>query len=751
MPRALQIGLALALFLLTLGSATLWQWHALAHQQLDIGSPLDDGAILFAHAPERSTNDPTLTFRWTEPHSELRLAAGPDASLLMLHAFLPPGAPAHMVMLRDGRQTAIPIQMTSRMRRYAFMLAPTGQSELILQLDAPSVQLANDGRRVGLALDWLRLDTPTPPNVISLLRMAEQTPALLISLVLVAICAVLLRLAPLSAAALALLAFGILVVSDRLIHGAGLRLIPYLNLFTGALVLALTGFELAKLAGLLPTHNAMAWRWIAAIFSLVFVLSFIPSIKEDGMRYYVYLRSLALDHDLQFANEFSRMDRHSFDAATAPHTITNHIENNASVGPAIVWTPLFLVAHVLALLAPMLNLSSWQADGYGQPYIVLIAFGSVLAGLVTMFSCFWIVRRWVSSGIAALTVIALLTGSNLLYYSMREGSFSHAISAATASLFVLAWLRLEEKPSLRRWAALGIAAGAIAVTYWIGALTFVLPGMTFLRLMVTRPALRQHGIVNQASRSVEDAKDNATKKHAIIGAGLAAGLALLMFVPQMLAWWVIYGSPLVIPHGGDYVRPRNPQIMSMLFSHLYGLLPWTPAFFAGLLGLPLLWRRSPWLTVCLLLSGGLYFFYNASLGRWFAGGSFGLRRLTLLTPWFAIGLALLLQALKSVRPGLAVGLVGLMSSWVLLLLVRYDLFLIPHVPEEIEDMPAQAFYLSREVLPFWGLEPWVKSSFFAQPLYGFASPQAALSFVILTATMALIGLILVLILGRKWA
>lgn len=750
MPRALHIGLALALFLLALGSATLWQWQALAHQQLDIGLPLDDGAILFAHAPERSTNDPTLTFRWTEPHSELRLAAGPGTSILVLHAFLPPGVPAHTVMLRSDTQKPIPIQMTSSMRRYALMLAPTAQSERILRLDATPVQLANDGRRVGLALDWLRLDTPTPPNVISLLRMAGQTPALLISLLILAICAALLRLAPLSSGALALLAFGVLAAGDRLLPGAGLRLIPYLTLFAGALVLAVTGFELAKLTGLLPTCDAMAWRWVVGICTLVFVLSFVPSIKEDGMRYYVYLRSLALDHDLQFANEFSRMDRHGFDAATATRTITNHIENNASVGPAIVWTPLFFVAHGLALLAPMLNLSSWQADGYGQPYIVLIAFGSVLAGLVTMFSCFWIVRRWVGPGIAALTAIALLTGSNLLYYSMREGSFSHAISAATASLFVLAWLRLEEAPGLRRWAILGVAAGAVAVSYWIGVLTFVLPGMTFLRLMITRPGGRQ-GLENQESRRVEDAKDRTTKKDTIIGAGLAAGLALLTFAPQMLAWWVIYGSPLVIPHGGDYVRPRNPQIMSMLFSHLYGLLPWTPAFFAGLLGLPFLWRRSRWLTVCLLLSGGLYFLYNASLGRWFAGGSFGLRRLTLLTPWFAIGLALLLQALKSVRPGLAVGLVGLMSSWALLLLVRYDLFLIPHVPEKIEDMPVQAFYLSREVLPFWGLEPWLRSSFFAQALYGFASPAAALSFVILTATMALIGLILVLILGRKWA
>ena len=132
----------------------------------------------------------------------------------------------------------------------------------------------------------------------------------------------------------------------------------------------------------------------------------------------------------------------------------------------------------------------------------------------------------------------------------------------------------------------------------------------------------------------------------------------------------------------------------------------------------------------------LYFGYNASLARWFGGGSFGLRRFTVLTPWFVIGLALVFGALKRWRAIAPAAPAALAAVWTTLLLVRYDLFLIPHVPEQIAALPAPYFFLSRDTLPFWALRGWLNNSYLMQQLRGDSLAELAV-FAILIGVMAL--------------
>ena len=50
----------------------------------------------------------------------------------------------------------------------------------------------------------------------------------------------------------------------------------------------------------------------------------------------------------------------------------------------------------------------------------------------------------------------------------------------------------------------------------------------------------------------------------------------------------------------------------------------------------LLWRRSRYLAATLIAALAAYFLYNVWLPDWH-GGAFGLRRLTLLAPWWMMG------------------------------------------------------------------------------------------------------------------
>ena len=412
----------------------------------------------------------------------------------------------------------------------------------------------------------------------------------------------------------------------------------------------------------------------------------------------MYLRSLTIDGDLNFGNDYrSWPDQQTPDEHVTPQTATGYYVNYFSIGPALLWSPLYGAAHAIMLGGRALG-QPWQADGYAPIYFVLTTFGSALAGLVLMLVGYRICRRWVAPPTALLAVVTAFFGSNLLYYTLREGGFAHGLSAATATVYVLAWLRLEERPSVWRWAQLGAAAGLMLLTYWVSGLVLLLPVFTFVRLLIAAlraaPAQRGRQIVRL-----------------LAGAGVAAVLLVLFFSPQMIAWQLIYGAFLTVPQGAGFVTPQAFKGLDMLFAPLHGLLPWTPALFVGSFSLALLWRRSRYLAAALIAALVAYFLYNAWLPDWHGSGAFGLRRLTLLAPWCMLGLALLFDALRRWHTLLPAIPAALMVGWATLVLIRYDLDLIPHSPGALRKLSPVAFYLSREIFPLWAVSGWINNSY----------------------------------------
>jgi hypothetical protein len=128
-----------------------------------------------------------------------------------------------------------------------------------------------------------------------------------------------------------------------------------------------------------------------AISTLIF---FTPVIQHDGTGYYAYVRSLFVDGDLHFANELDPV-RSPFRTTNLSYEITQtgYTPNPWSVGPALVWAPFWLLAHLLAGFGQRLGLA-WTADGYAQPYIVLVTLASALAGFATLAGMFVLARRW---------------------------------------------------------------------------------------------------------------------------------------------------------------------------------------------------------------------------------------------------------------------------------------------------------------------------------------------------------------------
>lgn len=619
--------------------------------------------------------------RWTQPVSRLHLwPALPGSGLLRLEYLNPAQHQPATLQLDDRAALALPPTPTLRTLRLLLPAASATvqltQREPISGADRPLGMIISETRWSGLA---------TGPSWHELLRLLPTLPLTILLL------ALLLWLGGMRhwRGLVLLLVLGALAALSWRWPWGGRALQPMLQ---GLLLCAIGGAGLARLVHrwqLAERH----WRLlIGAVWTLSTLLLLTPTVGHDGVGYYAYLRSFMIDGDIRFANEF--------DAAQSPFAdvprlgreqlANGYTPNTWSVGPALYWTPFWLLAHGLVYLGAALG-RPWRLDGYAPPYIVLIALATALSGLATMQGCFRLARRWWPPSVAALAAITVYIGSNLLFYAQLEGSFAHSLSAATTTWFVVAALALDDRPTLRRWLLLGLAAGAMIVTYWVTAMLLLVPLAVALRLLWAR--LRQAdwpGVGRLAA-----------------GATLAAGAALLVCFPQMLAWRLIYGGWLTAPQGNSFITPGQMHLREVLLSPLYGLVWWTPAYALGLLGGVWLALRRPWPVAPLAIALLLYLVYNASLPEWFGNGGFGMRRLTPLAPLCALGLAALLGRLRRVS---ALALAAVIAGWGLQMTARYVVYELPHDPYVLMDLRVRDLVLTPQRLALPALAAMVRTS-----------------------------------------
>jgi hypothetical protein len=358
--------------------------------------------------------------------------------------------------------------------------------------------------------------------------------------------------------------------------------------------------------------------------------------------HYVFLRSLAVDHDLDLANDYAIVSPRG--ASADPETPIGRTGNVHPIGPALLWAPFYVVADVLV------RLRGGAADGWNATYLDAVAVGSVLygwAGLVFVY----LTARAIGRAPALLAALGLAFGTFLYWYLAFAPTMAHAMSFAAAALFVWLW----HNPGLvgtRRALALGAAAGLAALTRWSSVLLLLLPVLEAL------PRLRRREDWSALPREA--------------AAGAAA--FLVVFSPQMIVWWRLYGSPLTIPQGARFVT-GNPAWDGVLFSPRHGLFSWSPLLYLGALGLAIYAWRQPWRGLAAAVFLVALTRTNAAVADWWGGAAFGGRRFDAALPLFGLGMALALAwaaDLARRRPLLFPSLLVLaFVAWNLALAVQY--------------------------------------------------------------------------------
>ena len=387
-------------------------------------------------------------------------------------------------------------------------------------------------------------------------------------------------------------------------------------------------------------------------------------IGSDALGYYAHLRSMLLDGDLQFANEFieyNKFEHHVPDPYQ--RTSTNHVPNKYSVGPALLWTPFFLVAHALTILAKHFG-SVIKPDGYSVLYQLFIGFGSIIYGLTGLILIYKITMRFFHKNEALIATGFIALGTNVFYYLTNEPTMSHAMSLFAVSLFAFIWVKDIGNREKKSMILLGLTAGLMILVRQQNALFLVLLVIEWIGLL-----------------KIDSSFVSRLRKQ-IIDVGLFVIALLIILLPQFVVWKILYGNFLVYSYEGEGFNFTNPHLLDSLFSAQHGLISWTTGILISLAGVFLFLFKHPKLGSALIVAFVLQWYLNASWWCWWFSHSFGGRSYINCSFIFAIGIAMILTSTKKWRLPIYLLLVALIV-WNLMFIYQFILGMLPH--EEAVD------------------------------------------------------------------
>ncbi len=360
-----------------------------------------------------------------------------------------------------------------------------------------------------------------------------------------------------------------------------------------------------------------------------------PIVHGDGVGYYAYARAPLIQHNLRFeedwrhANLYFSQTRTLSNGELRPdeYTQTGYVGNLFSIGPALLWTPFLLAAHLTVLLADALG-AHIPADGFSSPYLLAMALGTAFYGFLGLLFSYSLAKKYVEERWAFLATLGVWGASSLPVYMYFNPAWSHAHSAFGVALFIWYWERTRDSRTLFQWILLGLIAGLMVDVYFMNGVFLVLPLVESLL-----------------------AYWNSLKAKDYFAAGpLFAGnicfllAVILAFIPTLITRSIIFGG--FLRFGSYTVLPWDwtaPNWRSVLFSSEHGLFSWTPILALAIVGLFLAPRAARTLALFLALTAAGFYYVISSYPFWHGMASFGNRFFISLTPVFIFGLALLLQ------------------------------------------------------------------------------------------------------------
>jgi hypothetical protein len=360
--------------------------------------------------------------------------------------------------------------------------------------------------------------------------------------------------------------------------------------------------------------------FVAFVLCLLFVFHWgFERAASDGREYFVQVRSLVIDGDLDFENENAAFG----------------VRGTAEIypfGAPLLWVPFFVACHLWFMALNAVG-GGFAVDGFANPYQRAIGLGTLIYGCIGLLLAYRLLRDYFSATLSAVATVAACCGSFVIWYLVVENSMVHGISMFSTALFLFLWHRTRARRTVGQWGLLGASAGLMSMVRWQDAVFAVTP------------------VILDVARA-GDETDRSRARSMVVRLTTFAAAAVVAFMPQLIFWKVVRGSWLSVPTGEHAMGLPSHHVWDVLFSPNHGLLSWTPIVYLALLGLLVFFRRDRVLAIVLGAAFVAQVCINGAVSVWWGGSGFGARRFANCFPVFAVGLASCLAWLAR-RPLLA--------------------------------------------------------------------------------------------------
>lgn len=364
-------------------------------------------------------------------------------------------------------------------------------------------------------------------------------------------------------------------------------------------------------------------KWILAFFALFGAFTFLSlnwhshrpkftyhsEIWGDKAGYHVFLPAL-FDYNFdpaRFPDDVDQRTGNGFMLDSLPGKVVTKY----TCGVAILRAPFYLIGALFR-----------EADDPGGPGFTLADHAMIDVAAAFYCTCglvllFLTLRRRYAQRMVMWSLLAILTGTNLLFYAIGDSGMSHVYSF----FLFAAWIYLIDKvlrvPLKAGFALLlGATAGMITLVRPTDIIFLPLPLFCLGGIDVITPA-RSGGILTVPN---------------IIFMFVGGTIAWL---PQMAYWTYAYGSPLTWSYGEEgFPFLLDPHLVPFWFAPYNGLFLYSPLLLATLLMSPVLVRsRGIWMATWFVLLSVSYI--CASWSAWTFGCSFGSRNFVEYAALFA--------------------------------------------------------------------------------------------------------------------
>lgn len=384
----------------------------------------------------------------------------------------------------------------------------------------------------------------------------------------------------------------------------------------------------------------------------------------DVDQYYSYLIAKFIHNDFTFHFD------HHFWLVPSPSGMS---VPKVTMGMSIMYAPFFVIGNNIAYAF------DYDGLGYSAPYAWSIHLGSILYVIIGLWYCRKFLLLFFNEWVVAVSMILILFGTNLFYYTYKESEMTHGHLFFLFSVFIYHVLKWQQTKKIKYVYYFSFFAGLAALVRPTEILILLFPLFIYVSTF------------KEFKDRIYELKQMKWKL------AVAILIFFLPIIPQLIFWKIHTGQFLFFSYGSqEGFFFADPQFVNVLFSWRKGWFIYTPIMLLTIAGLAIMyfkWRK-------MFIPIALYFLLNLYLiccwWDWGYGGSFGMRALVqcyafLIIP-FAFFINWIFITLKNRILKLIIGITFIAFSSFCCYLNIFQTYLLKHALMHWDSMTKEAYF-----------------------------------------------------------